>query len=54
MEEKSNQIHYEKKIRKILFAMTKVVFEIIALGFQSVIVLVLNLPARLKLTWRDS
>ena len=45
VEEKSEDIHRGQQGREMLIAATEVMFEIVALGFQRVIVLVFDLPA---------
>ncbi len=44
MEEKGYQVEGQQKIGKILFAVAKIMFEIISLCFQRVVVFVLYLP----------
>ncbi len=44
MEEEGNYIEGKKQIRQMLYAMTEVMFQVVALGFESVVVLVFNLP----------
>lgn len=46
MEEKGEDIHRGKQGREMFIAVAEVMFQVIALGFQRVVVLVLDLPSR--------